>query len=222
MINDPELSQPVAPKPPDSLPTVPAEPSSAKGPPKYSTKRKLIIAFVIGAGALFIVAGSLYMSGSFGPIDEFTEGPLPDPEDFATVFEEAAEKPEPPHEPEPLPAPPGPEEPAVDPDSDDDGDGLTLAEERARRSDPQNPDTDGDGLADGDEAFIFLTDPTRADTDGDGFDDATELRSGYSPGRAGARLAGDDYATYRERAGRRGGLHPATEAALEGSPFFEE
>jgi len=36
-------------------------------------------------------------------------------------------------------------------------------------------DTDGDGLGDGQEVFIYGTDPTRADTDGDGLDDGLEL-----------------------------------------------
>ena len=40
----------------------------------------------------------------------------------------------------------------LDPDADDDGDGLTNAEEDCIwGTDPQNPDTDGDGFTDGDE-----------------------------------------------------------------------
>ena len=40
---------------------------------------------------------------------------------------------------------------------------------------PANPDTDGDGVADGDEANIYLTDPFTWDTDGDGLADGDEL-----------------------------------------------
>ena len=41
--------------------------------------------------------------------------------------------------------------------------------------DPGNPDTDGDGVADGDEANIYFTDPFTSDTDGDGASDGEEL-----------------------------------------------
>ena len=41
--------------------------------------------------------------------------------------------------------------------------------------DPGNPDTDGDGVADGDEVTIYLTDPFTWDTDGDGASDGEEL-----------------------------------------------
>jgi hypothetical protein len=43
-------------------------------------------------------------------------------------------------------------------------------------TDPRNPDTDGDGLTDGDEVRVYGTDPTRADTDGDGLTDSEEVR----------------------------------------------
>ncbi|MEM7393170.1 MAG: hypothetical protein AAF492_12565, partial [Verrucomicrobiota bacterium] len=42
-------------------------------------------------------------------------------------------------------------------------------------------DTDGDGLADGREQFVYGTSPTDADTDGDGFSDALELEAGSDP-----------------------------------------
>jgi hypothetical protein len=41
--------------------------------------------------------------------------------------------------------------------------------------DPYNPDTDGDGVADGDEVNIYFTDPWYWDTDGDGIADGEEL-----------------------------------------------
>jgi hypothetical protein len=58
---------------------------------------------------------------------------------------------------------------------DADADGLTAAEELAVGSDPVNSDTDGDGISDGDEVFLYGTDPTNSDTDGDGVDDGTEI-----------------------------------------------
>lgn len=57
---------------------------------------------------------------------------------------------------------------------DRDNDLLNASLERAYRTDPNNPDTDGDGITDGDEAFITKTDPTRVDTDLDGLSDSCE------------------------------------------------
>ena len=44
---------------------------------------------------------------------------------------------------------------------------------------PQSPDTDGDGLNDSHEALTLLTDPTDSDTDGDGILDGTEVNGQY-------------------------------------------
>jgi hypothetical protein len=41
--------------------------------------------------------------------------------------------------------------------------------------DPYNPDSDGDGVADGDEVDMYLTDPFTYDSDGDGLSDGEEL-----------------------------------------------
>lgn len=50
-------------------------------------------------------------------------------------------------------------------------------------------DTDNDGLSDQDEIFLYRTDPKNPDTDGDGYFDGEEIRHGYSPLRTGERLA---------------------------------
>jgi hypothetical protein len=42
-------------------------------------------------------------------------------------------------------------------------------------SDPWNPDTDGDGLSDGEEVNLIGSNPLEVDTDGDGFDDGEEV-----------------------------------------------
>ncbi|MCE7934777.1 MAG: hypothetical protein DYG96_09310 [Chlorobi bacterium CHB2] len=59
--------------------------------------------------------------------------------------------------------------------SDSDGDGLKNSEEREIGTDPNNPDTDGDGLRDGAEVRDHKTDPLKPDTDGDGLNDGAEV-----------------------------------------------
>lgn len=96
---------------------------------------------------------------------------------------------------------------------DGDNDGLTNLEEFKYKTDPNNPDTDGDGVSDGQEVKegsnphgkgplqvfdvtkndadgdgldlahekLFGTDPNNPDTDGDGFSDYREISRGYDP-----------------------------------------
>ena len=59
--------------------------------------------------------------------------------------------------------------------TDMDHDGLSDLLEFRAGSNPTLPDTDGDGLTDGDEVLIYHTDPTKADTDGDGLSDRDEV-----------------------------------------------
>ena len=59
--------------------------------------------------------------------------------------------------------------------ADDDKDGLGICEEEKLGTDPNNPDTDGDGLTDGDEVLKYKTNPLKADTDGDGLNDGDEV-----------------------------------------------
>lgn len=58
---------------------------------------------------------------------------------------------------------------------DDDGDDLTNGEERKLGSNPENADTDGDGLKDGEEVKRYKTNPLQQDTDGDGLSDGDEV-----------------------------------------------
>lgn len=73
---------------------------------------------------------------------------------------------------------------------DTDKDGLDDAREEGLKTDMNNPDTDGDGLNDGDEVIIWKTDPLKPDTDGDGYLDGEEVRNGYNPLGPGKLFSG--------------------------------
>ena len=82
--------------------------------------------------------------------------------------------------PAPTPAPEADSAPettdrAVATATDQDADNAPDELEPGLGLDPSNPDTDGDGVADGDESNIYGTDPLNPDTDGDGASDGEEL-----------------------------------------------
>src|SRR5829696_61214 len=64
---------------------------------------------------------------------------------------------------------------AVASETDRDADNYPDALEVEVGLDPTNIDTDGDGVADGDEGTLYATDPTVFDTDSDGVSDGEEL-----------------------------------------------
>ncbi|MBK7258204.1 MAG: OmpA family protein [Ignavibacteriae bacterium] len=53
--------------------------------------------------------------------------------------------------------------------------GLTNGQERRLGTYPENPDSDGDGLPDGEEVKRYRTNPLRTDSDSDGLSDADEV-----------------------------------------------
>ena len=63
---------------------------------------------------------------------------------------------------------------------DTDGDGLTDGEENARSMDPRTDDSDADLVLDWDEVFGYRSDPCDQDSDDDGFADQTEEHFGTS------------------------------------------
>lgn len=72
-------------------------------------------------------------------------------------------------------------------DADPDKDGLKNYDEFRSGTTPSNSDTDGDGLADGDEVFIYNIDPTLKFTDRrdivaqNNWTDGFQIKNGYDP-----------------------------------------
>lgn len=64
---------------------------------------------------------------------------------------------------------------------DTDKDGLDDIRESQLKTNPNNSDTDGDGLSDGDEVLIWKTDPLDPDSDDDTYLDGREIQYGYNP-----------------------------------------
>lgn len=75
------------------------------------------------------------------------------------------------------------------PSQDPDHDGLTNLQEFQIGTDPNNPDTDGDGLTDGQEVLIYHTNPLLFSTDGTGIPDGIEVETGTLGGTFAAKLA---------------------------------
>lgn len=65
--------------------------------------------------------------------------------------------------------------------ADSDGDQLSNIREGELGTLPDNPDTDGDGLTDGQEVLVYGTNPLKQDTDEDGIPDGTEIANGTNP-----------------------------------------
>ncbi len=109
------------------------------------------------------------------------------PPSNVTVGESGTLAPEPVYEPVPVtePAPEAvvaPVETAAPVVADTDGDGVADVDEaNLYGTDSLVWDTDGDGLSDGEELFATGTDSLVWDTDGDGFSDGEEVASGTDP-----------------------------------------
>ncbi|MFH1709394.1 MAG: hypothetical protein ABIF71_15960 [Planctomycetota bacterium] len=65
--------------------------------------------------------------------------------------------------------------------ADNDSDGLANNLEDDNSTDPQDNDTDNDGLSDGAEVNTYLTDPLDTDSDNDGYSDSAEVTAGTDP-----------------------------------------
>lgn len=69
----------------------------------------------------------------------------------------------------------------VDALDDPDEDGLATGQEAQLGTSPFDPDSDGDGLTDGEEVLTRLTDPLLADSDGDQIPDGLEVLAATDP-----------------------------------------
>lgn len=96
---------------------------------------------------------------------------------------------------------------------DTDHDGLTDQQEQTLGTDPNNPDTDGDGLADGDEVNIYHSDPLLPDTDHEGHSDGTDIINGYSP-LTGKKISAEEQQQWSQRIAQFG-LHEPTLTTLK-------
>jgi len=95
------------------------------------------------------------------------------------------------------------ENPGTNPlDPDTDGDGLSDGDEvNLHATDPIAPDSDGDGLSDSEEVNVHGTDPNDPDSDGDGLSDDAELDV-YATNPLASDSDGDGFDDRREvRAG---------------------
>lgn len=85
-------------------------------------------------------------------------------------------------------------------DLDDDNDGLRNSQELSLGTNPNNPDTDGDGLTDGAEVNNHGTNPLSEDSDGDLMDDEYEILNSFNPlvANGNADADGDGYSNLEE------------------------
>lgn len=78
------------------------------------------------------------------------------------------------------------------PSPDQDQDGLTADEEAAFGTSDHDADSDNDLLNDREEVMIYKTNPLNPDTDGDKFPDGQEVRNLYNPNGKGRLFSLDD------------------------------
>ncbi len=112
---------------------------------------------VLPAGAVYTLTFQVQVSGAVAPGDTITNLAVVDSDDTLARASNAV---------------------VVNVGTDTDGDGLTDDHEDLIGTDPNDADSDDDGIGDGEEvnpgADGFVTDPLDPDTDGDGLQDGTE------------------------------------------------
>ncbi len=136
--------------------------------------KKILVLGAIILGMALVVYGGYWAYGNFGkgilsPAGEETGGE--EASNAGGGGEETAEMPG------------GQEEaaPVVEQPLDSDEDGLSDEEEKQLGIDSSSVDSDSDGLFDREEVKVYKTDPLNPDTDGDGHKDGDEVKAGYDP-----------------------------------------
>ncbi len=99
-------------------------------------------------------------------------------------------------------------------EADMDRDGLNNLTEYNKGTDPNNSDSDQDGLADGDEANVFDTDPGKKSTvDDPGYNDGQYIKGGYNPKVKDTLFSTDEISAIRQKMQSQG-LHEPTLSTL--------
>lgn len=99
-------------------------------------------------------------------------------------------------------------------EADMDRDGLNNLAEFNKGTDPNNSDSDQDGLSDGDEANVFGTDPSKKSTaDDPAYDDGQYIQGGYNPKVKDTLFSTDEVSAITEKM-KSQGLHEPTISTL--------
>lgn len=100
--------------------------------------------------------------------------------------------------------------------ADPDKDGLSNLDENKLNTDPNNADSDQDGIADGDEVNIFGSDPLKSHTAGNPkYSDLDNIKGGYDPRVGTKKLTADQIAAIRAKMAQFG-LHQPTQTTVGG------
>lgn len=170
----------------ESQASIPPAPRGAAGPMGYPLREPRLSRYLITIGLTLLFLAVIGGAGWFLYASFVREDTTPTPRAAEPIEEEAVEAPpEIPDENATVDNTLPPETILFGEPVDLDGDGLEASRETALGTDPNNWDTDRDGLSDYDEVVIWKTDPLNQDADGDGYKDGDEVKNGYSPSGPG-------------------------------------
>jgi len=164
------LEKPAVFKPKENL-------ASAEGDDARKSNKKIIVLAVMIVGIGVVGYGAYWGMNNLLNESETVEPTVLEPKDEPKIT------PEPKDEPEDT----GEERENLNEEEliDSDQDGLSDAEEKALNMDIENVDSDSDGLFDREEVKVYKTNPLNPDTDGDTFLDGAEVEAGYNPNGPG-------------------------------------